>query len=73
MPQISVSEIVRLAGQLTPADRLILIERLAAGLRLQDPVSFDDEMDAMAADPDIQREICAINAETQGADLSLAS
>lgn len=48
--------------QLTRGDQLLLVERVVRRLRNAD-VSMDAALDALAADPDIQREIRAIERE----------
>jgi hypothetical protein len=61
-----LAEIERQINSLPRKDQLWLIERLAQQLRETDPgrqsVSEDD-LAAMASDPEVQREIRAINAE----------
>jgi len=61
-----LTEIERKIYQLSPAEQLWLIERLAHRLRessMPDQRALERELSAMASDPDIQRELRAIEVE----------
>ena len=50
-------------NQLSADDQRMLLDRLAADRRRKEAIRFQSELAAMAADPDIQREIRAIEEE----------
>lgn len=69
---MGVVELEREINQLRYEDRLLLIERLVRGLRQEtspDREVRQRQMALMAADPEIQREIHAINAEFEAAEM----
>jgi hypothetical protein len=61
----TVERLVADIGHLTLAEQLDLIEQLARQIRSRatSPEAGVDELERMASDPDIQREIAQINAE----------
>jgi hypothetical protein len=71
MSSVELVSIESKIAQLPKDDQLLLIERLAH--RLRKPNALDDqvmekELAAMAADPEIRREIEAINEEFAGSE-----
>ena len=61
-----ISEIEKKIDQLSHQERLWLIERLARSLRessTKDQSILESQLDAMASDPEIQRELKTINRE----------
>jgi len=57
-------EIETQVNKLPRVERLLLIERVIHGLRTSELTDdWDAQLDAMAADPEIQRELAAINRE----------
>lgn len=70
MPSTALTEIETRLPALSMEEQLLLIERLAKNLRTSRGVTLtDEELDALAADPDIQREIKAIEAEFAATDM----
>ena len=65
MSTSELASIERKIAQLRPDDQLLLIERLAHRLRgaTTPDEAVEKELAAMAADPQIQRELAAINDE----------
>jgi hypothetical protein len=64
VPSQALGEIERQVRQLPREDQLWLIERLAHELRRQNTLKpSSDELQAMADDPEIQRELRAISEE----------
>ena len=62
-------EIERRVAQLPPGEQLELVERLLRNLRhaeYTDHAAFEKDLQEMAADPDVQREMRAIEAEFNG-------
>lgn len=59
-----LAEIQERIGRLTPAEKLYLIERMAASIRTEhftDHAAIDRGLEALAADPGVRREIDAWN------------
>jgi hypothetical protein len=66
MATSAFSEIEREFASLSPEAQLTLLERLVHRLRIalsDDPVAWEADLSAMAADPEIQRELNHVNAE----------
>lgn len=66
MASHTLEQIVVAASQLSLDEQLDLMEQLARQIRRRSvppEMSLDDTLRTMAEDPDIQREIAAINAE----------
>ena len=72
MSMATLSEIDRTVSQLPEEEQLLLIERVIHRLRRSTPgqaTSGSNPLAAMAEDPDIQREIQAINSEFSRTEL----
>jgi hypothetical protein len=71
MNAIGLQELENRIAQLSRDEQLWLIERLAHRLRLAPSTAdttLEDDLAAMAADPDIQRELRAIEQEFAGTE-----
>lgn len=55
-------------AQLSQAEQILLIEKLAQCLRTGDQTAWEDDLAAMAADPEIQAELRQINQEFAGTE-----
>lgn len=65
-----LQEIENQVNGLPRVERLLLIERVIHSLRTSEPTEdWDEHLDAMAADPEIQREIAAINREFEQTEM----
>ena len=62
---VLLEQIISDIGRLSLTDQVLLLERLARNIReqLAPQQDIDRELKAMAADPDIQRELRAIDDE----------
>lgn len=71
MNTLSLESIESDINQLSFLEQVQLLERLAQRIRRQTErrQSIDDQLAAMAADPDIQRELRQIEAEFSGTEL----
>ncbi len=71
MPSPAIQQIEQQITQLPYDDRLHLIERVIRSLRTRDDEQdeYARQVAAMAADPEIQREIAAINVEFACTDM----
>ena len=72
MSAVALTEIERRLDELSFDEQLRLLERLAARVRRQaagKTNGVDPELAAMAADPDIQRELRAIEEEFRGTEM----
>jgi hypothetical protein len=63
VPNISLDRIEHDIDRLSLAEQLLLMERLVRRIRQQTEYRSSSDLSRMAEDPDIQREIAAINAE----------
>jgi hypothetical protein len=67
MPSPALNEIENEFARLSPEDQLSLLERLRQRVRVSRSgrnESWEDQLSAMAADPQIRREIECFNADT---------
>ncbi len=72
MNSTPLGQIEQVIGQLTDDERLLLIERLAHGLRdssKKTELSLQAQLAEMAADPDIRRELDEIAREFAATDM----
>jgi len=65
-----MAEIESQLDQLTPDEQLLLIEKLAKRLRRKDDKDWERDLAALAADPDIQRELREIEQEFAGNEMN---
>jgi hypothetical protein len=71
MNSTGLQELENRIAELSRDEQLWLIERLAHRLRLTTPVpgtDWENDLAAMAADPDIQRELRSIEEEFRGTE-----